>query len=586
MPLNLESLQLRMVTSVEDALEVKRWLGERRPSLAVDTETSGLDPRKEKLRLVQIGDLTGGWAWGFEEWKSFSQDVLKDYSGRIVGHNFKFDEHFCVYNGVKIPPSSQHNDTMIMAHLLDATRPVGLKPLSDALLDPRASAGQHLLKEVMSKNKVTWGTIPIMTPEYWGYGIIDTCVTAALDELFAPLVKERGLTELYDIEMATSSVLGRMERKGIRIDVEMCKRKYDECQSYLDQETTWFTTKYGINPGSTQDLVKLFLRDGLKWDRKTPGGKPSVDEESLNQIAAAYPDYDPIKRILDLREVRKVASTYFMSLIDHEHNGRIHCSFRQLGAETGRMSCTSPALQTIPKSKVVRDVFLADDEDSKLIACDYAQMEVRAYANWARDAETVESLRSDDFHSANAKRIFNLDGEPTKKQRGAGKVLSFMLQYGAGAAKVAASLKVDMDEGKALVDAYHQAFPRLRAWSKELEREAQQNSRAYGRTFVRGHKGRIHNLREDQLYKAVNYRVQGGCATLMKEALVSLDAAGLGDFLQLTVHDEVICSVPIDQVESVREALPRIMSFNDPSWLIDLPADASEGMDRWGDKEE
>ncbi len=210
-------LKLTLVDSFEHAEALLRWLGNRRPVLGVDTETTGLDFWRDDLRVVQVGDLTHGWALPFPEWGGFAREVLSRYTEDMVMHNAKFDLHFLEKERFPIPRSQVH-DTRVLAHLLDNDDRTSLKYLASKYVDRNADALESQLNTVMKDNHWGWHNVPTDHPAYWQYSALDPVITVALFDLMASDTRSSYL-EAYEIEMAAQQVLTDMETRGIRVDV-------------------------------------------------------------------------------------------------------------------------------------------------------------------------------------------------------------------------------------------------------------------------------------------------------------------------------------------------------------------------------
>src|SRR6185369_6285088 len=177
----LDDVQLTLVQDFSEVENLLRWLGERRPILGVDIETSGLSFAHDRIRLVQFGDAKRGWALPYDEWKGVVRHVLSRYDGKIVLQHAKFDASFLQRDGLPFPWERTH-DTMMMSFLVDSLGPKGLKPAAALYVDPRARSGESELKRAMVINRWGYGDIPIEHPLYWSYAALDTCLTAMLAE--------------------------------------------------------------------------------------------------------------------------------------------------------------------------------------------------------------------------------------------------------------------------------------------------------------------------------------------------------------------------------------------------------------------
>jgi DNA polymerase-1 len=578
--LGLDGVQVNLVNSVDDAQRLMSWLSERRPVLAVDTETTGLSARYDKLRLVQIGDGMTGWSIPWDQWGGVFIDAMSKYEGPITFHNAAFDARFLsVHTPWQVPWHRTH-DTMIMAHVIDPTQKVGLKHLADRFVDPRASAGEMLLKKAFHDNKWDWSTVPIEYGPYWEYGALDTVITARLWEGFRA---DQKYPDVYDLEMDVRRICSRMEDNGAPIDVEYCQKMYDELSVYVDKAKAWFVAEHGVRIGSTIDLVRWLQEKGAVIERTTPKGKPSADKYQLRMLAAEFP---LCKDILDVKRADKLAETYFRNFIDKAIDGILHCSIRTLGARTGRMSVVEPGLQTIPKGEAtVRNAFIPH-KGNVLISCDYSQIEMRLFAHFARSQRMAQAFASDDdFFVTLCRQIYN---DPTiakeDKRRGLTKNVMYGKCYGAGVQKMAETGGVPFDQMKQVVDTFDSTYPDVKRFQQEIDNIAGQRERHEGIAYVHTPFGRRLPADSGRGYTLCNYLLQGHAAELLKRALVRLDNAGLGEALVLPIHDEVIASVPKGDAEEAKRLIVQCMEVTDGSYLVPLTAEAEGPLARWGDK--
>lgn len=576
----LNEVQVHLVDSVAEAGELMSWLGERRPVLAVDTETTGFNAWDGDLRLIQIGDAMQGWAIPWHLWGGVFVEAMKKYEGPITFHNAAFDARWLtVHTPFEIPWHRTH-DTMIMAHVLDPTQQVGLKPLSNRFVDRRASAGEFLLKEAFAKNKWDWSTVPIDFGPYWEYGALDTVLTARLWEQFRADLR---YPEVYELEMGTRRVVSNMEDAGSPIDVQYCSDQYQELTDRVNRAKNWWLETYEIKVNSAPALVKFFTGLGANIDRKTASGAPSMDKAMLRILAKEFPLAD---HILQIRKAEKLANTYFLNFINKNVDGVLHPSIRTLGARTGRMSMTDPALQTLPKGEpTVRDAFIPR-EGEVLISADYDQIEMRLMAHFSKDPGLAAAFASDtDFFVGLARQVF---GDPTiekgDKRRDIVKGVAYGKAYGAGVTKMAETAGLRFDVMKPSVDAFDHSYPGVLRFQNEVGNIGQLRERTEGIGYVNTPFGRRLPADEGRTYTLVNYLLQSHAAEILKRALLNLDRAGLGGAMLLPVHDEVIFSIPKDDVEEASRLIKQCMEVTDGSYLVPLTAGVEGPYPRWGEK--
>lgn len=506
MPDDLGDVRLHFVDSLDKALELKRWLGERRDVLGVDTETGGLDWWRCDLRTVQIGDHNTGWTIPFPDWGGLVKEIAAEYEGDWTAHNTKFDLHFMETNGVFWKRRRAH-DTRVMAHALEPRKATGLKPLSARYIHPRATAGEFMLKSAMRDQGWGWHNIPRDFGPYWQYAALDPVLTSRLWSKMKPQVEAEGLSQVYDLEMAVLMVLTDMERRGARIDREYCADVEKQLTPWLDQMRDWIKLEFGIsNPGSNPQVIKRLQSDGLTWDKRTAKGNVALDKEVLREL-----DHPLAKSILLYRDKEKLLNTYIANFLElSDQTGFLHASVNALGARTGRMSISRPSMQNLPRSQHPRNAIYAR-EGNTLVLMDYDQVELRLMAHFADETKMIEAIHAGvDLHSWTAQLVYGLgDAPPSKQQRQVSKNSGFAKIYGAGFEQFSKTAGIPPHEGKAFLQRYDATFPGVRAFQDLVANVAMQRYRETGTPYVQTPVGRMHRCDTDELYKLTNYLIQG-----------------------------------------------------------------------------
>src|SRR6478752_3677339 len=257
----LTGAQFTLVESFEEAAAFKRWLGERHENnaIAFDLETSGLKPHAPgaRVRLCQFGDTHQGWALPWGDWRGLALEALDSWGGDLIGHHTKFDVNWAESHSGRQPGEiagaafkidrHQLHDTLIQARILYPTGSGALKELSDRHIDRNASRGQVILKEAFDKGGWDWDTIPVTVPAYWQYACVDTVITALLHDKFYPQVRPgTKYSDVYELEMAASDVIGRMEARGIRVDVEYAQQAQQKLLDEAEIIRAWGKRAHGI----------------------------------------------------------------------------------------------------------------------------------------------------------------------------------------------------------------------------------------------------------------------------------------------------------------------------------------------------
>ena len=458
-------------------------------------------------------------------------------------------------------------DTMIAAYLLD---PAEARYALEELLDRYAGA------RLPSDDGPTEGEL-----DFGGDGIDGGQLAArralAVDRLGGPLsdaLDARGLRALNDeIEVPLVRVLARMEIVGVGVDVVELRRLSDELIARCDELRIQICEDAGeeFNVNSTVKLREiLFDRLGLTPQKKTKTGF-STDAASLEKLRGQHPI---IEHLLSYREVEKLRSTYGEGLLaEVAADGRIHATFNQTVARTGRLSSDAPNLHNIPVRSEIGRAFrkaFVPAEGYRLLIADYNQIELRCIAHLAEDPGLINAFESgQDIHTATAARIFSVEpGTVNVEQRSKAKMVSYGLAYGMEAYGLGQRLGIPTGEAQEILDAYFEAFPAVRAYMDSTVAEARE--RGYTETLF-GRRRQIPELsssnfriRQAGERQAMNAGIQGLAADIFKVALVRLDLAleeaGATSRLILQVHDEVIVEVPPAELDDATALVLDAMS--------------------------
>jgi len=603
----LDGIQLHYVDSIEKAGEFLRWLGERRPhdAVSVDIETGerpggeradALSPWHGQIRLVQVGDGMQGWSIPWQEWSGVFYEGMVPYEGPVVCHNIAFEaKWFSVQSRWKFPWHQAH-DTMIMAHLIDPLGTGALKQLSALYVDPMAARLQSTLDEQLSANGWTWGTVPTHFQPYWSYGALDTILTMRLWEQFWGKCGPGGPYSMpYELEMATRRIVTSMEVNGARVDLDYSKRKYEELINYTESVKDWARKTYGgVSITSTVQLARLFESLGGEITEYTPSGQKSLTKEQLARfVIDGNPEVKNLaETVLAQRKADKLASSYFLNFLDKSISGFVHPSVRTLGARTGRMSITDPALQTLPSGEAtVRRAFVPRDEDHVIIASDLDQVEFRLTAALSEDPDLIGLFLEADATGGDAftsiMRDIYQDPTATKSdpRRKLVKGVVYGKLYGAGPAKMALTAGVPEPQMKSVVDAFDAAYPGVKRLQKNIERLGTQRLEAEGQGYVLTRTGRRLPCDDDRVYSLTNYLVQSSAAEIFKMNLIKLDQADLTDMMIVPVHDEIVLQVPREHATEIMQLVRECMTTTD-GWAVPLTAGVDGPFENWGQRYE
>lgn len=539
--------------------------------MAVDVETTGLDPWRDRVRLCQFGDARTGWALPYRDWRGVVRHVLETYEGPLVAHNMKFDTSMLEQDQLEVPRHRFH-DTMTMCHLVDSHGPKGLKQAAKRYVGAGAGRGEMELKAAMKSAKWTWETIPDDFETYWSYGALDTVLTARLAErLWRDVQPYR---EAYELEMAVTWVLLDMEQRGARIDVEYCDRMYDELQAELRSIIARYPEDFNIL--SHTQVLNVLMAEGFKFTKLTKNGNPSLTDDVLAEI-----DHPLARDARRARRCDKFSTTYFGAYLKYEVDGIVHCNVNPLGADkTGRMSISRPSMQNIPRLRSLRDAFIPR-EGNRLVLTDYQAQETRLIAHFAREQNMIDAFnRGEDIHTFVASMVYGVPLEDVQKeQRRRAKQCGHARNYGAGGAKLAITAGIPDREGKEFARLYDRAFPRIQPFNLAVQRAIRDREQdGYG--YVMSYSGRKIRVPVKKAYVGTNYLIQGSGSDALKRGLVNADRAGIGEFAVLPVHDEVVWDIPEGEIE---EVLPIIReSFEHQDLQVPLPIE-HKIVSSWGE---
>lgn len=580
---------LRVVKGIDDAMELRDWL-HRQPTIAIDTETTGLEIFEPnfRVRLTQFGTTREAWVFPTEGWEGFIDQLVRDYSGQIIMHNARYDILALGQVGVTVP-WRKVDDTMIALRLAEPHKSAALKTACTTYVSAGAGASQADLKKAMRKQGWNWATVPLDFERYVFYAALDTVLTARLAE--TRVCREGFNSPLYQLEMDLREICSRMEQRGMRVDLNFCRESNERLIGEIEHRTNLMRDTYGVEITSPSKLAKWLIGNGAKIRKRTGGGAPSTDRESLEMVLADHTDgpvHSVASNALRVRDLTKLSSSYFDNFLGLHIGGLLHPSIETVAARTGRMSIRNPALQTLPRgdnpdAKMVRNAIIPRAENEVLIGCDYDQIELRLIAAESEDPGLVEAFRAIDsgeadvdFFTMSAREAF---GDPSMEKsdvrRSTTKTLWYASSYGAGITKMAASAGVPEHEMRDTAKRVFKKYPGPKRLIRTLEREAIEND-----NWIETPMGRRIWIDPSASYKALNAKIQGFAADLFKKAVVELGHAGLTDMMVVPVHDELLFSIPADIVDDVTPLIGQTMRSE---WRnVQLPADPSVGAATWG----
>ena len=577
----LSHVNLEYVDSFEKLGRFMTWLGEKRRFLGVDTETSGFSPERERIRLIQFGDLNRGWAIPWERWSGAALEAIDKYDGPLVLHNSKFDTRMITHHSDIQWPWHRTHDTMAMAHILNPLRLKGLKPLAGQLVDMQAVQAQRLLDDAMSENKWTWATIPIDFPYYWIYAAMDPVLTCYLAEHFMDDIDSK-YRDVYDLEMGTTRIIANMESKGARVDLAYAEMKQTQLLTWSGQARDWLRDQHGLdNPNSGVQLLDFFKRNQIEIPvKRTKGGAQSLDKEVLEGI-----DHIVAETVLKVRHAEKNVGPYFKNFLwMADDNDRVHANIWTMGTRTARMTITEPALQTLPrKDPTVRTAFIPS-EGGVLLTCDYDQIEARLTAHFSKDPGLIHAFSlPEDFFCTIAGQIFQEEISKKDPRRQLTKNTVYGKLYGAGIEKMAQTAHVPFQQMEAVVNGFDLRFPGVKQMQRDIANAAQKRRLDEGIAYVTTPTGRVMMSDDDKDYTLTNYLIQCHAAEILKRKIIELDAMGMGPYMILPVHDEIVFDVPEDEAQNALHIINTTMP-DLTSYAVPITASADILTSDWGAK--
>ncbi|MCE9625903.1 MAG: DNA polymerase I [Deltaproteobacteria bacterium] len=544
---------------------------------AFDTETTSLDALKAKLVGLSFG-LGGGEAYylavghanaerqlDLEKTLSALKPLLEDEKIAKYAQNFKYDAHVLQNYGIRV--AGLVCDTMLASYLLD--------PAASHKLDNLAS--RHLEHKMISFEEVAgkngdFAQVALETAS--AYSCEDADVTWQLAELFQGKLREEGFWKLFhEVEIPLAMVLGAMERRGIKVDRPFLLGLQEEFGTRIQSQEAKIHELAGeaFNIQSPKQLgTILFEKLKLPVQRKTKTGF-STDVDVLTELAKLH---DLPREILEYRSLTKLKSTYvdaLLAILDPETH-RVHTSFNQTIAETGRLSSSDPNLQNIPirseDGAKIRKAFIAD-AGFVLMSADYSQIELRVLAELSGDSTLRRAFEEDlDIHRMTAASIFQVhEGLVTPQMRGAGKTVNFAVVYGQTPFGLSGQLGVTQAQAKKYIDQYFEKYAGVRDYREKILGEAREKKEVRTllgrRRFVPDIDGKNTMARQLAERIAFNTVIQGTAADIIKKAMVEIhremSERRMASHLLLQVHDELVFEVELSEREAMQELIRRRM---------------------------
>ena len=553
--------------------------------VALDTETDSLDGMRAQIVGISFATEPGVAAYvplghdypgapgqlPRDEVLARLTPWLQDASRAKLGQNIKYDLHVFANHGIAV--QGYRHDTLLQSYVLEAHKPHGLESLAERHLGRKGLSYEDLCGK--GAHQIPFAQVDVdRAAEYSGE---DSEMALQVHQALWPKIEaDAGLSFVYErIEMPTSRVLQRIERHGVLIDPQQLatqSKDLGERLVALEQEA-YALAGQPFNLGSPKQIGEiLFGKLGLAVVKKTASGAPSTDEEVLEKLAEDHP---LPKCMLQHRSLAKLKGTYTdkLPLMVNPHTGRVHTTYAQAVAITGRLASNDPNLQNIPirtaEGRRVREAFVAPP-GHVIMSADYSQIELRLMAHISGDEGMRAAFAAgEDIHRATAAEVFALPlAEVGPEQRRYAKTINFGLIYGMGAFGLAQALGIEQKAAKDYIERYFSRFAGVRRWMDQTKARAAELGYVetlFGRRIylpeIQGGSGPRRSGAERQ---AINAPMQGTAADLIKLAMIAvqdaLDAEARATRMVMQVHDELVFEVPQAELDWARQAVPRLMA--------------------------
>ncbi len=566
--------------------QLDSWLAKlaSAPLICFDSETTSLDPMTAKIVGLSFSVEAGSAAYlplmhdyfdapvqlNFAECLAKIKPILENPAIKKVGQNLKYDQHVLANHGIAI--NGIAHDTLLQSYVFESHKSHGMDALSERHLGFKPIS----FEEVAGKGakQVTFNQVTVETAAE--YAAEDADITLQLHLAMYPQVAaDSKLDFIYShIEMPSSQALFNIERNGVLIDRAMLASQSNEIGNKLIalENQAYELAGQPFNLASPKQLQEiLFDKLGIKPTKKTPSGAPSTDEDVLQELALDHP---LPKVLLEYRGLAKLKSTYTDKLprMINASTGRVHTSYNQAVAITGRLASSDPNLQNIPvrsaEGRRIREAFIAP-AGSVIVSADYSQIELRIMAHLSQDAGMLKAFaNNEDIHRHTAAEIFGVELTAVdSEQRRYAKVINFGLIYGMSAFGLAQNLNIDRASAQSYIERYFARYPGVRDYMQSTRDMAKQ------RGFVETYFGRRlwvpeinspNGMRRAGAERAaINAPMQGTAADLIKLAMIAVDQwlgeAKLQTKLIMQVHDELVLEVPEAELAVVKAKLTELM---------------------------
>lgn len=523
------------------------------------------------------------------------KDILESDEIKKLGHNLKYDRN--VLQNYEITLNGINYDSMILSYVYDST---AIRHGLDNAAEKYLSYKTIHYEDITGKGakQIPFSKVDIETAAE--YACEDALISLELHEfLWKKLSQDKKAIEIYQhIEIPLIPILSNIERRGVLID----SKKLNDLSKQLDKDLKKIQKKcfkitskeFNLNsPKQLQEVLYVDLKIPTSDVKKTPSGKPSTDEDTLQYLSQMH---ELPQLILDYRSLYKLKTGYTDKLPTQisKKTGRVHTSYQQAITATGRLSSTEPNLQNIPikspQGRKIREAFITDPK-KRILAADYSQIELRVMAHLCKDENLLKAFKDKiDIHSFTAAEIFNINIEEiTEDDRRSAKAINFGLIYGMSSFGLAKQLKIPIHEAKNYMNIYFERYPKIKSYMSEIKNSARKNG--YVQTLY-GRKLYLPEINSKQPQRrkyaertAINAPVQGTAADIIKIAMIDINNWLKKNNSQtkmiMQVHDELVFEI---YEKDIKSEVENIVSIMKGCVELDLPLEVNYGIDsNWGD---
>ncbi len=587
-PLNIKTTDKREYETILTSDALDRWLEKLEQSdlFAFDTETTSLDYMQAQLVGVSFSVEAGEAAYvpvahdyeGAPKQLSCEmvlkklRPLLEDPNKLKLGHNLKYDKNILANYDINLVGIA--HDSMLQSYVIDST--ANRHDMDTLALNYLQRTTTHY-EDVAGKGSKQIPFNQVAVEEAAPYAAEDADITLQLHQnLWPELQQNKKLQHVYEtLEIPLLSILSQIERNGVMVDADMLGQQSHELESRLGEleQQAHDQAKQTFNIGSPKQIQKILYEDmQLPILAKTPKGQPSTAESVLQELAQ---DYDLPRLILEYRSLSKLKSTYTDKLPGqiNASTGRVHTSYHQAVAATGRLSSSDPNLQNIPirteEGRRIRQAFIAP-ENCVLLAADYSQIELRIMAHLSQDKGLLEAFsQNEDIHRKTAAEVFaTTTDEVSNDQRRAAKAINFGLIYGMSPFGLAKQLGITRGEAKDYIDRYFEHYPDVKNYmeiTREQAREQGYVETVFGRRlYLPEINARNAARRQYAERTAINAPMQGTAADIIKRAMIDIQNYLNKNYpdikLIMQVHDELVFEIPENKVKMLEPEIRNIMT--------------------------